>query len=117
MLQINKDRAYTILFDGNAKEFIMPATVVNGLVKLNQPGRREIAKKDKSFLKAILLSICPLETIQAMSSGATPPKEIMSFIKDLFIHRLADDKSATRYLSFKDLILKAIEEVKNRNFN
>lgn len=117
MLQVKKDRAYTILFGDTAKEFIMPAAVVNGLTRLNQPGHRENAKKDNSFLKAILLCMCPLETIQSMPSGAKPAKEIMNFMKDLFIHRLAGDKNASRYLSYKDLILKAIEEVKNGDFN
>lgn len=81
---MNKDRAYTIQIGGIFKEISISAKAVDGLIVLNQPGRRENGKKDKSFLKALLISVCSLKTIQCLRTNQKPAKEMISFIKGTY---------------------------------
>lgn len=80
---MNKDRAYTIQFDGGFKEISISAKAVQGLISLNQPGRRENETKDKSFLKALLISVCSLKKIQCLQPNQQPEKEMVNFIKGM----------------------------------
>lgn len=80
---MNKDRAYTIRADGVFKEISISTKAVEGLISLNQPGRRENEAKDKSFLKALLISVCSLKTIQCLQPNQKPAKEMVNFIKGM----------------------------------
>lgn len=79
--KINGDRAYLITVDGECHTITFGANVIEGLTKLNQPERRAQSEKDKSFIKAMLISVCKLDKIQSLRCNEKLPKEMINFIK------------------------------------
>lgn len=80
-IQASKDRAYLIQIDGASHEVILAARVVDGLLFLNENGRREDVSKDKVFLKALLISVFSLSAIRALQPNQNLPRELLNFIK------------------------------------
>lgn len=77
-----KDRAYMIkTFDGPLKEVNLANRVVKGLISMNEPNRRGNVSKDKTFIKALLIATCTLQTIRDLDENQLPPKDILSFIR------------------------------------
>lgn len=84
-MQCNKDRAYLIEIDGKSREIRLAARVIDGLLLLNQSNRREDVSRDKSFIKALLISICSLKTIQNLEENERLNKSMLAFIKGKYI--------------------------------
>lgn len=84
LLKVRKDRAYTIQVDGNHREISIAAKVIEGLSCYNQPGQRENKAKDKSFVKALLISVCSIKLIRVLKSNQNPPKGMINFIRGYF---------------------------------
>lgn len=77
---MKKDRCYIIENNGSQNVSIA-AAVVERLIGLNQPGRRENTTKDKTFVKALLIAVCSLQFIRNLSPNQKPPKPSLNFIK------------------------------------
>lgn len=136
-MQLNKDRAYTIQINNKNQEVTLASRVISGLLWLNEPNRRENTEYDKTFIKALLIGICTLKTIQNLSENQRIPKGVLAFIKgkqvninfiyklkfhifmnifvDLFINRIGDE-NGTRYLKYNDLVIEACNDIKVGKF-
>lgn len=80
-----KDRAYMIKIsdaaDATFEEVRLANRVIEGLLSMNAPGRREDPSKDKTFIKALLIATCTLQAIRQYKDEQLPPKGILSFVK------------------------------------
>lgn len=83
-MKVFGDRAYVIQVNGENHEVKIAAKVVNGLIALNQPGRRENIDKDNSFIKALLIAVCSLNRIKTLQANENLPKGMKNFIKGEF---------------------------------
>lgn len=67
--------------DGTNYEVIIAAHAVKGLHFLNEPDRcdyrRDNMNKDKTFIKALLISVCKFAAIRELKSG----RELLSKVK------------------------------------
>lgn len=111
---MKKDRAY--LLQGG-QEITIAGTVVECLISLNQK-HREDKSKDRTFIKGLLLSTFTLKAIENLAENQLPPKEVLAFIKDLFIIRIGehDDAKGSRYLDFQNIIDLSVKEIRIKNY-
>lgn len=74
-----------VKIDGNFEEVKMPARLVKGLMRLNQPGTREIVDLDKTYVKALVIA---LFTVKAIKDGLEMKKDMLKFMKGLFLEKI-----------------------------
>lgn len=65
------------------QEIKIATKVVDGLMSLNKPPHRNDIGKDKSYVKALLITINTLKGIQNMHENEKIPRHILGFIKGI----------------------------------
>lgn len=96
------------------KEVKFSAQLINGLTMFNQPALRQNVAYDKPFIKALIIGIC---TVQSIQNEECIHKDFIKFVRELFLIRIEDgDENGTRYLSFNKLLDVSCIEIRNNNF-
>lgn len=106
-----------VRIDDVFKEIELSAQLVNGLCLLNQPTNRQNITFDKSFVKALIISICTLQAIKTSGEEAIH-KDVLKFIRELFLIRIREsDHDGQRYSTFQQLITTSCAEIVESNFH
>lgn len=111
LLQANGDRAYKVESKGVVKEVHLSKRAVDGLITLNTSKRSDI-RKDKNFLKALMIGVCSLARIREQNSIIEEGEK--QFIQSLFEFRVSDDDDdGQRRASFDRLFSQSLVEFRN----
>lgn len=100
--------------DGRFKDVTMAAVLVKLLRRANDTENRKKAGLDRGFLKALIIGLC---TAKSIEKGEQIHKDILIFIKELFLIRIeGEDADGSRYKLFQSLVSKACDEIRVKNY-